>query len=416
VLAIYKNDWVPFVCGTDVSIEISCTKVAIRTKGDGHWKKYTYQDSEWSITLSGLLAFDDDNWTGWDMIDNQLNFAHIPIRCSFTNSETGDIQTVQGQAMIETTTLSWAPGQLVKDDFQLQGNGQMIKFEGLIPCDSSITSIAVTGQTATDGIVHFDYTFTGPAYQVKYRIDGVGDYIYATAGPTIDVPGLPNGNHEIEIIPVCNNGFDGTGLTRRFQVTHAETCSSSIDSITVDTTAFTIANTHSGPATQMRYRIDGGVWIDALITAVISIANIDPGDHTVEMVPVCSNNVEGTELTEDFTIVSQPSMSKINWSFSTVVGFDSLSIYVNGTLVETDTTNSSGFFMAAVGSTIRAVVYGPGTHFGFWHVRLRVENVTASGVAFDETATQSLGVSVTKEYTFTANGNEFQIDGIITTA
>jgi len=412
---VFKNDWIPFVCGTDVSVEITCTKVPIRTKGDGHWKKYTYQDSAWSLILSGLLAFDDDNWTGWDMIDNQLNFSHIPIRCSFTNEETGDIESIQGYAMIETSTLSWAPGQLVKDDFQLQGNGQMIKFEGLIPCDTVITDIVITGQTASDGIVHFSYTFTGPVYQVKYRVDGLGEYIYATAGPIIDVPGLPRGNHSVEIIPVCLNGFEGTGRTESFQVTQSQTCSSSIDSITVDTSAFTVSNTHSGPATQMRYRIDGGAWIDALITDVISIADIDPGDHTIEMVPVCSNNVEGTGLSEDFTIVSQPSMSKINWSFTTVVGYDSLSIYVDGTLVENDTTNSFGFFMAPVGSSIRAVVYGPGNHATFLHVRLRVENVTASGIAYDQTGTQSLGLPVTKEYTFTANGNEFQIDGIIST-
>ena len=403
----------PFVCGTDVSIEISATKVSIRTRGDGHWKKYTYQDMAFSITLSGLLTFDEDNWTGWDMLDNMFNFSHVLARVSFEDAD-GDIRTVQGYVMIETSTLSYSPGNLVKDDFQMQGNGKLDMFDGLIPCDSAITDIVITGQSDPGGVVHFDYTFTGPAYQVKYRIDDMGDYIYAVAGPTIDADGLPNGNHTIEIIPVCQNGYEGTSRSERFQVTNGDTCSSSIDSITVDTTAFTISNTHSGAATQMRYRIDGGMWIDALITDVISIASLDPGSHTVDMVPVCSNGVEGAGMTQAFTIVSQPARSKINWSFTTIVSHDSLTIYVNGVLVETDTSNASGFFMAPVGSTVRAVVFAPTGRAGSRHVRLKVQDLTMAVTLYDQTGTADLVNSVTKQYIFTANGDEFQIDGIIT--
>ena len=400
----------PFVCATDVSIEIASTKVPIRTRGDGHWKKYTYQDITFTITLSGLLKFDDGNWTGWDMLDNQFNFSHVLIRCSFLDDQ-GNIRTVQGYVMIETSTISYSPGQLVKDDFQMQGNGSLIIFDGYIPCDSLITGITVTGQTASDGIVHISYTFTGPAYQVKYRIDDTGDYVYATAGPTIDVPGLPNANHTVEIIPVCQNGYEGTGRVERFQVTHAETCGSSIDSITVDTTAFTITNTHSGAATQMRYRIDGGAWVNALIAATISIAFIDPGNHTVEMVPVCSNGVEGTGRTQAFTIVSQPAMSKINWSITPLGNYDTLYIYQNGVLIVNDNTTSSGFFMAPVGASIRTVLYSP-NHFGNppRDVRLRIDDTV--GVRFDQTAVV-FTLSHTFDFTVTANGNEFHIDATI---
>lgn len=396
-------------------MEVTCSKVAIRTKGDGHWKKYTYQGSEWTVTLSGLLAFDDDNWTGWDMIDNQLNFSHILIRCSFTNTETGDIETIQGLAMVETSTLSWSPGQLVKDDFQLQGNGAMIKFDGLIPCDTTITDITISGQTAEDGIVHFDYTFTGPVYQVKYRIDGIGDYAYATAGPTIDVPGLPIGNHTVEIIPICINGYEGIGREERFQVTQGNTCGSSIDSIAVDTTAFTIANIHSGTATQMRYRIDGGTWIGALITAVISISGIDPGDHMVEMVPVCGNGVEGTGLTQDFTIVSQPITAQINWSLDIINKPDNLQIYVNGTLYENDHTDSSGLLTVPAGAIVRAVMIGVTGGLRVQHIRLHVKNQSTGEDLYDQSSLVTGFTTVTEQFTFTADGGTiYNIDGIVT--
>lgn len=349
------------------------------------------------------------------MLDNMFNFSHVLARVSFEDQETGDIRTVQGYVMIETSTLSYSPGNLVKDDFQMQGNGKLEMFDGLIPCDSTITDIVVTGQTDADGIVHFDYTFTGPAYQIKYRIDDMGVYVYATAGPTIDVPGLPNGNHTVEIIPICQNGYEGTGRSERFQVTHAETCGSSIDSITVDTTVFTITNTHSGAATQMRYRIDGGAWVDALITATISIAMIAPGAHTVEMVPVCSNGVEGTGLTQDFTIVAQPALSKVNWSLSTVGHGDSISIYVDGVLYETsNAVTASGFFMVPVGASVRAVGYAKKSN-PVRALGLDVTDVTTSSTLYHHASIASgFTSSATEQFTFTANGDEYQINVTVT--
>ena len=414
MLALFKDDWVPFVCGTDVSIELSSTKVPIRTKGDGHWKKYTYQDLSWTVTLSGLLTFDEDMWTGWDMLDNQFNFSHVLARVSFDDGE-GNIRTVQGYMMIETSTLSYSPGNLVKDDFQLQGNGRLDMFDGLIPCPSTIDSITVTGQTAADGIIHIDYTFTGPVYQVKYRIDDTGEYVYATAGVIIDVPGLANGDHSVEVIPVCQNGFEGTGSVQSFIVTNALTCSSSIDDITVNGTSLVITNTHSGPATQMRYRLDGGAWINALIDDTISIAMISPGNHTIEEVPICSNGVAGTGFTRAFTITVQPALSVINWSLTVAdEPTQNLAIYVNGVLYVITNLSESGTFTAPVGASVRAVLYGR-TNQVIRHNRLQVVDSTTSTTLYDHTETYSfLFGTVTDQFIFTTNGDEYTITGTIT--
>lgn len=346
------------------------------------------------------------------MLDNQFGFSNVLARVSF-DDENGNIKTVQGQMMIETSTLSYAPGALVKNDFQLQGNGKMDLFDGLIPCDSTITSIIVTGQTAADGIVHFSYTFSGPAYQVKYRIDGIGQYAFATAGAIIDVPGLPNGNHAVEIIPLCQNGYEGTGLEQSFQVTNAQTCTSSIDSITVDTSAFSITNTHAGSATQMRYRIDGGVWIDALITDSISIASISPGNHTIEEIPVCSNGVEGTGLVQNFTIAAQPSMSTVNWSFTTVGNYNIFSIYVNGTLTINQSTAGSGMITVPLGAPIRTVVYGP-SRLPDRNVNLSITDSTTATSIYNHTSLAYAFGSATEQYTFNADGDTYQINGTIT--
>lgn len=408
-MAFFKNDWIPFVCSTDISIAISSDKLAIRTKGDGQWKKYTYQDSTFTVTLSGLLKFDAENWTGWDMIDNQLNFSHILVRCTF-DDENGNVRTLQGYVMIEASTLSIAPGALVKNDFALQGNGKLDIFDGLVACPTVITGITVDGQTASDGIVHVSYTYTGSAYQIKYRIDDMGDYAYAVADLVLDIPGLALGSHSIEIIPVCQNGYEGTGDVQDFVVTQDQTCGTVITSITVNTTNKFAQAVYTGTATQMKYRIDGGQWNVVAIATIISLLSLPVGNHTIDMVPICSNNVEGTGNSASFTIASNPSQSLITYNFSngttgrTIV---SMSIWLNGVLTIQESTTTTGTFVAPVGATIKAELIAIDRNVGETIIgSLAVQDDTLGTVLSNQTRTD---IGMTLTYTFTANGDDFTI-------
>lgn len=407
IVALFKDDWIPFVCGSNVSIEITCTKVAIRTRGDGHWKKYTYQDAEFSITLSGVLVFDDDNWTGWDMLDQQFNFTHVLCRCSF-DDQNGDVRTVQGYVMIEQSTLSFAAGDLVKEDFQIQGNGKLDMFDGFVPCPTVITSITVDGQEASDGIVHVSYTYTGDAYQVKYRIDNTGDYVYVVADLTIDVPGLAIGDHSIEIIPACSNGYEGTGEMQPFTVTQAQTCSTVISTITINGAVTNATAVYTGAATQMRYRIDGGVWIVAPITQVVGIGGLAIGAHDIEMVPICSNNVLGTGFLQNFTIAAQPSQSIINWAYTNIGAGNSFKLYVNGVLmISPALSGGSGMITAPVGQTVKAVIGGSGNSRT---IHLVVQDSTTSTTLHTDSAPNP----DTLQYSWTANGDTYLVTGTVT--
>jgi len=343
------------------------------------------------------------------MIENQLNFFHVLVRCSF-DDENGNVRTVQGYVMIESSALSYSPGTVVKNDFSMQGNGKLDMFDGLIPCPTVVTSITVDGQTADDGIVHVSYTYTGVAYQIKYRIDGTGDYAYAVADLVLDIPGLSVGSHSIEIIPVCQNGYEGTGEDQDFMVTRALTCGTVISSITVDTTNKFAQAVYTGSATQMKYRIDGGIWNVVPITTVVSLLSLPVGAHTIEMVPICSNNVEGTGASQDFTISSTPSQSQITWNFSnTTTGrtIILMNIWVNGVLTVQESTTGTGSFIAPVGATIKAQINATDRNV--------LEEIEASLAVSDDTTSVVLtnqsdsGVSVLLNYTFTANGDDFTI-------
>jgi hypothetical protein len=407
-LAFFKNDWIPFVCSTDVSIAITSDKLQIRTAGDGYWKKFTYQNAAFAITLSGVLKFDAANWTGWDMIDNHLNFSHVLVRCSF-DDKNGNIRTIQGYVMIESSTLGFSPGALVKNDFSMQGNGKLDMFDGLVPCPTAITSITVDGQTASDGIVHVSYTYTGDAYQIKYKIDGSGNYLYALADLVLSVPGLALGSHSIEIIPVCVNGYEGSGLTQDFVVTQSQVCGTVISDITITPSIAT--SVYAGTATQMKYRIDGGIWQNNSITYSVPIGNLPVGVHTIEMVPICSNNVEGTGLMKPFTIAIQPSQSIINYSFA-LFGTGDMLIYVNGVLTVSlnASTGSPGSLVVPNGATIKWSISSsldgrPGSRA----LTLRTQDATTGVILNNQTATGAAFL----QYIFTTNGDTFNLTGTI---
>jgi len=313
--------------------------------------------------------------------------------------------------MIETSTLSFAPGVLVKNDFSMQGNGKLDMFDGLIPCPTVITEITVDGQEDADGIVHVSYTYTGEAYQVKYRIDGQGDYAYAVADLTLDIPGLAIGDHDIEIIPVCTNGYEGTGMDQDFIVTQAQTCSTVISSITVDTSAKTaVAVVSVSGATQMKYRIDGGAWISALITATISLSALSPGSHTIEMVPVCSNGVSGTGATNTFTISSSPVQSIINYDYENHPPNNYFDLYVNGVLViSLSATNGSGMITAPVGQTVKVVLASTLTPSDLRNITLDITDDTTSTSIYSASTVNPDALT----HSFVADGDEYTITATI---
>lgn len=411
ILSFFKNDYIPFVCSTDISIAITANKIAVRAPGDGTWKKYTYQTAEYTVTLSGLMQFDDANFTGWDMLENQLGFIQIPFRCSFTDDE-DNVKTIQGTAMIETSTLSFNPGTLVKGEFNLTGSGKLIMFDGLEPCPSEVLTVTVTGQTASDGIVHVTYTYSGVIYQVKYKVDDTGDWVYVIADLTIDIPGLAIGDHFIMIVPVCFNGFEGVECQGRFSVTQALTCSTVISTITINGGMTTAIAVYTGAATQMKYRIDGGAWVNSLITATISLVRQSVGAHTIEMVPICANGVSGTGFVQAFTVSSQPAQSKISWTFDNgePTFITIFAVLVNGVAQVLENSTSSGFIFAPVGASVKAVLTSvPPVPHGSTNGTVQINDTTLSTQIFLQNQSGSIAIN----HTFTANGDDFLISELV---
>lgn len=417
VMQFYKNDFIPFVCSTKIGIEIESELIPVRTKNDGHNKKFRQKNIGYKVTLSGILKFDEDNWTGWDFLDAQLGFVPVDFRCTFTDDE-GNVRSIQGQVVIETSSLDINPADVVKHDFSLQGNGALMIFDGTVPCPSSIDSVTITGQTSVDGIIHVNYTYSGPLAQVKYRIDNMGVWAYADAGTIIDIPGLAIGDHTLNLIPVCVNGFEGDEVDTNFSITLTLSCTLGVTSIVPTVTGSSVSfvinfNALPGAGAYIKYRINDGSGFGAFVNVTGPLANpmtkvisgFVNGNYTIEIVPVCSNGVSGTGATQAFSVVASSTISVINWDVSIFPPNSLLSIYKNGALMVNQNTSGSGSFSANAGDTIRSVLSTSGT-FPRDGSLTTTDNTTATTLDSRNYLTDSLHTFGTVEFTFHPGGGD----------
>lgn len=413
VLWMFRDTWIPFMCASDISVNMDVDEIAIRTIGDGQYKKFGYQALGYNITLSGLLKFDADNFTGFDMIDNMRNFTNVQFRVTFDDDE-GNEKSIQGNALVKSGAVSISPGDLVKNDFTLLGNGAFLFFNGSVSCDTSIDSISP--DETSDGTVTATYTYTGPVYQVKYQIDGTGDFVSSLVDIPLVVSGLANGIHSIHIIPLCQNGNEGIGLTQSFSIASGLTCGLVITGRTQDgnlTLTPVFDNPDSETVATYQYSIDGGAFIVKNLlptTDPIDISGMALGDHTLAMIPFCSSGVAGTGFTDgDFSIDSSPSTSLVNYSFvNDPFSGNQMWIYVDGILQVNLTAASSGSITVSVGQLVKGVLQSTASG-GARGVGLRTTNQTTSSILND----QSGRSPQVFQYTFTADGSTYLIGGVI---
>jgi hypothetical protein len=261
VLSFYKDTWLAYKCFSGISIQLSTEDQEVSTVGDGHWAKTRYKGLSWTVNLEGPLMYDVSNFTGFDLFENQLGFSNVTFRCSFYDSQ-GNIKSVQGDVLVSNSEFQVSPGNLVKDNIQLKGFGELKYFDGTDPCPTSVDSISISGNTASDGNVTVTYTYTGPVYQIKWRLNGTGPYSYVSIGTSIAIPSMSVGDYSIELIPVCTNNYEGTSDTKTFSVTRALTCTLGITSITPTVTGSTVVLSilfDADPSTATyKYRINDG--------------------------------------------------------------------------------------------------------------------------------------------------------------
>lgn len=409
------NGFTPFVCTSDVAIAIEADLAATRTVGDGPWKKTDYQAITFSVTLSGVFVFADPNIRSWDLLLNQIAFISLPFRLSFfDDASPANVKSMQGVVTVKSSNISGTVGQVVKGQFTLQGSGALSLFDGIVPCPTTIDTITVNGQTGNSGIVTVLYTYTGDLYQIRYQIDGSGSWIYAQGAIELNIPGLSLGNHSIDIIPICTNGFEGVDMSQEFVVTQNLTCDTTITAITVDVATLTASYTYTGSATQIRWSMDQGASQIVPIGTFLSFKGLALGNHTIFITPICTINgqqLRGTGADQGFVVTSQPTQSVINYNFSgdAIHLLASMNVYINGVLAANG-NNVSGTINVPINATVRVTLTAQANIFitptPLLISALNVTDTTTATVLSNQSTT---GLVTNLTYTFTANGDTFGI-------
>jgi hypothetical protein len=416
VLSFKKSTFLPFVCSSNVDIEITTDTTSVKTIGDGIWDKQKAVKNSYTITLSGVLKFDNANFSGWDVITNQIGWVDLEFLLSFTD-DAGNIKSFSGFLVVQKTTLNAAVGQVVKDDFSFVGNGGLKYFDGLIPCPSAITAIVCTNPTDASGNLVFTYTYTGAPYQVKYRLDGSGPYAYALVTGTFTINGVSVGTHSIEVIPICSNNYEGTSDQITFSATHSLTCTLAITSITSSVSGNNVTwtvNFNAAPGTAtIRYSIDGGAYVYpsiSLANPTIFVTALPVGAHTISIIPTCANGVDGTGNTGSATVSGGSLISTVNYNFTAIPGGSPLfNIYVNGLVTVTKSATASGSINVNTGDVVKALVQ---VNFAGRDMSLKVEDSTLVTTLYNHSQITGAG-TVTDSYIWTANGDTFLITATI---
>lgn len=418
VLSFYGDSgWEPFVCTSNSTLTIDGDMLPTRTVGDGQWKKFEYSTMGFEIELGGVFVFADSNFRGLDTINAQLAQLSLPFRLTFLD-DVGNIWTYQGTILVKTSAINSTVGEVVKNTHTLQGSGALIVFAGYVPCATTINGITFSGLGSAGGNVVVSYTFTGDLYQVLYSVDGGGNATAAGA-ENINLNGMEVGAHSITITPICSNGFQGIPLTQTFTVTQAQTCTSTITSVTVDTTALTATPSWgvAGTATQFQWWIGNGNPVIVPKGTIISLKNLAPGTYTINMQPVCvigSNQLFGTGAQATFTISQQPSYGNISWTAlrnMPAIGYIiQFQIFVDGVLVVSQSPSGSGSFTVQVGQTVRASVVAMKVQNGqniTSTVTLLILDTTLNTTLTNQTNT---AINAAANFQFTMTGDNYTIN------
>lgn len=311
ILYFEKEGYIPFACATEITIGIDTEDMPVRTIGDGNYKKSRYQTTGYNITLGGVIAFDDQKETSWDLLDNQLGYVHLNYRCTFTSS-TGKIKSIQGQVKVTNSQISIRPGSIVTSNFTLTGNGKIFLFDGAVPCDGVVTNILFADLDNSDNQIAIAYEYNGSPIRMNWYLDEFSILFPPRTGfvevpSTIFINDIDTGSHTIRLEPICNSDFVGQDMGADFVVTAGEACNVAISthshSISGQTIGFNFTTTGGTPPNNyVRIYRNNTLVFQGLYDSTITFNSIPYGDSTWKYEFYCENGLLGDSLTEVINI------------------------------------------------------------------------------------------------------------------
>ncbi len=212
------GDYYPFVCATDLAINIEMQTKKVRTDGDGKWNKSRGQSLGYTISLSGVVVFNGTDPHTFDILEYCRQMVHLNFRIVYEDPVANLAKYFIGRALPVNINLPSGSSGFATGTFELEGDGELEIVDALVTCTAEILDAEIGANTLPDppppgGIVIRIHDVSSNTARVDYAIDGGGRESIFGVGPGItvvqQVVGNYSGSHTAVLYPVCENGEDG---------------------------------------------------------------------------------------------------------------------------------------------------------------------------------------------------------------
>ncbi len=301
-------------CASDITVQVTSGKKSIKTITSGVWDDFTYDTLGYSVTLNGILTYNAAKQTGWDLLQNQINFLKLQYKMVFTDQNSGTVRGIAGTIMIESSQLNVSASDLVKDSYTMPGCGALLVFDGANPCNIVITGLAKSGTLVTT----ISGTYTGSDLTTLYYVRGGNtyypDFTHDSTTFSFNITGLLAGVYRIYVYPRCASEYVGTPNQITFS-TGTGTCTTNITALSQAQSGLTvtISGTYTGAALYSLFYVLNGAdpvyptYTTGSGTFSFTITVPSYAGYTIQVYPQCSNSVIGTSRSLYFNVADPSS-------------------------------------------------------------------------------------------------------------
>ena len=220
ILLIDKGSgYVPFVCAVSFSIQTNTETKEVMTLGDGNWSKPKAQKKSYTMTFDGVQPIPLDDSAGYDtfnLIDNQIADTNFAYKIYYTSDGSTVVKMVTGEALVIDSDLKAGAEGFMDSSFTCAGFGAYELFNSTTACNAVIDTLTFSFESPIS--VGIDWTGLAGSDMIVYSVDGTTRRTLAGVSSSgtillVDGVGIVDGDHEIEVWPVCDNGEEGASLT-----------------------------------------------------------------------------------------------------------------------------------------------------------------------------------------------------------
>lgn len=205
--------YLDFACITECAIEFNTEMVDVRTEGGGVFREIRPKRQSGLASLSGIVVIDGGPFKTFDLIkDYQLQMLPIPWRMIFDSPETGLQEIVTARSYIERSILTGPTNGHSIADFTMPIDGEITITDSTTICNAVIGNLEITAGDPDSGIqARVAYDGVAGAARIEYSIDGGERLVIFSSDPSgfINLSGLAEGGHTVQVWVVCENGLDG---------------------------------------------------------------------------------------------------------------------------------------------------------------------------------------------------------------